>query len=150
MTRQRHHIIHVSRPASPRTAAAGRTAAFGAFFHGTSALGSRTGRPLNDSNLLHRHLKPVGHEIGAPWLNWHTLRRTHATLLQAAGGTLKDAQAQLGHSKLSTTLEVYTIPIPAQQRAAVEKLSELVTNGDEFDQFREKMPGPNPLSQRIQ
>ena len=69
---------------------------------------SRTGRPLNDSNLLHRHLKPVGRQIGAPWLNWHTLRRTHATLLQAAGGTLKDAQAQLGHSKLSTTLEIYT------------------------------------------
>jgi integrase len=54
-----------------------------------------SGKPLNDTNLLHRHLKPAGQQIGAPWLNWHTLRRTHATLLQSAGGSLKDAQAQL-------------------------------------------------------
>ena len=55
------------------------------------------GTPLSDTNLLHRELKPAGRKIGTPWLGWHTLRRTHATLLQAAGGSLKDAQAQLGH-----------------------------------------------------
>jgi Phage integrase family len=63
------------------------------------------GTPLSDTNLLHRELKPAGRKIGTPWLGWHTLRRTHATLLQAAGRSLKDAQAQLGHTKLSTTLE---------------------------------------------
>jgi integrase len=63
-----------------------------------------SGKPPSDTNLLHRQLKPAGQQIGASWLNWHTLRRTHATLLQSAGGSLKDAQAQLGHSKLSTTL----------------------------------------------
>jgi hypothetical protein len=56
-------------------------------------------------------------------------------LLQVAGGSLKDAQAQLGHSKMSTTLELYTVPIPAHLRAAVESLSQLVTNGDEFGQI---------------
>jgi hypothetical protein len=25
---------------------------------------------LNDTNLLHRHLKPAGGKIGAPWLSW--------------------------------------------------------------------------------
>jgi integrase len=95
------------------------------------------GKPLSDSNLLHRHLKPAGVKIGAPWLNWHTVRRTHATLLQVAGASLKDAQAQLGHSKMSTTLDVYTVPIPAHLRVAVENLSQLATNGDEFDQIGE-------------
>src|SRR5580765_3461742 len=89
---------------------------------------------LSDTNLLHRELKPAGRKIGTPWLGWHTLRRTHATLLHAAGGSLKDAQAQLGHTKLSTTLEIYTVPIPAHQRAAVENLARLVTNGDELEQ----------------
>jgi integrase len=84
--------------------------------------------PLSDTNLPHRHLKPAGQKIGAPWLNWHTLRRTRATLLQLAGGTLKDAQAQLGHTKLSTTLEVYTLPVPSHQRAAVENLAQMVTS----------------------
>ena len=60
---------------------------------------TQEGTPYRDNNLLHRELKPAGVKIGAPWLSWHTLRRTHATLLQAAGGSLKDASAQLGHSK---------------------------------------------------
>ena len=34
---------------------------------------------------------------------------------------------------LPTTLGIYTISVPAHQRDAVEKLSQLVTNGDEFD-----------------
>jgi len=92
---------------------------------------SRKGTALSDTNLLLRHLKPAGKKIGVPWISWHTFRRTHATLLQLAGGSAKDAQAQLGHAQITTTLGIYTIPIPAHQRAAVEKLSQLVTNGDE-------------------
>jgi hypothetical protein len=57
-----------------------------------------------------------------------------------AGASLKDAQAQLGHSKMSTTLEVYTVPIPAHLRVAVENLSQLVTNGDEFGQIGKGLP----------
>jgi integrase len=101
---------------------------------------TRNGTPLNDTNLLHRHLKPAGWRIGMPSLSWHTLRRTHATLLQASGASLKDAQAQLGHSKMSTTLEVYTLPIPAHLRLAVENLAQLVTNGDELHLSGEEVP----------
>jgi len=36
--------------------------------------------------------------------------------------------AQLGHSKLSTTLDIYTLPLPAHQREAVENLSRMVTS----------------------
>ena len=93
---------------------------------------SRKGTALSDTNLLLRHLKPAARQIGVPWVSWHTFRRTHATLLQLAGGSAKDAQAQLGHAQITTTLGIYTIPVPAHQRAAVEKLSQLVTNGDEF------------------
>ncbi|MGH9466545.1 MAG: tyrosine-type recombinase/integrase, partial [Terriglobales bacterium] len=102
------------------------------------------GTPLSDTNLLHRHLKPAGSKLGIPWLNWHTLRRTHATLFQLAGGSLREAQAQLGHSRMSTTLEIYTLPLPASQRAAVEKLSEMMANDGEFVTVR----GPqSPLVQ---
>ncbi len=93
---------------------------------------TRNGKPFSDTNLLHRVLKPTGAKIGAAWLNWHTLRRTHCTLFQDAGGSLRDAQAQLGHSKMSTTLELYTLPIEGRRREIVEKLDILVTNGDEF------------------
>lgn len=105
------------------------------------------GTPYSDTNILHRELKPTGQKIGAPWLSWHSFRRTHATLLQLAGGTVKDAQAQLGHSKLSTTLEIYTIPLPAHQREAVENLSRMVTNGDELPKTAKGLP---MLTEQIQ
>jgi len=108
---------------------------------------TRKGTPLNDTNLLRRHLKPVGRKIEAPWLSWHTFRRTHATMLQVAGGSLKDAQAQLGHSKMSTTLEIYTFPVPDHQRMAVENLAQMVTNGDESETRLEGLP---PATQQIQ
>ncbi|HVZ60189.1 MAG TPA: site-specific integrase [Terriglobales bacterium] len=105
------------------------------------------GTPFNDSNLLHRNLKPAGKRLGIPWLNWHSLRRTHATYFQVVGGSLRDAQAQLGHSKMSTTLEVYTIPIAAHQREAVEKISGLMANDGKFAQNPEGLP---LASQQIQ
>jgi len=43
---------------------------------------------------------------------------------------------------MSTTLEHYTLPIPALQRAVVEKLSRLVTNGDELPKFAGAVPEP--------
>jgi hypothetical protein len=35
-------------------------------------------------------------------------------------------------TQITTTLGIYTIPVPGHQREAVEKLSQMVTNGDEF------------------
>lgn len=93
---------------------------------------TRTGMPYSDTNLRARHLKPAGLLIGAPWLSWHTFRRTHATLLSQSGASPKDAQAQLGHAHISTTMDIYTQPTPTHQRAAVERMAQLVTNGDEL------------------
>jgi hypothetical protein len=62
-------------------------------------------------------------------------------------GSLRDAQAQLGHSKMSTTLEIYTQPIPEQQRTTVEKLSVLMAHDGKLDQNPERLP---LTSQQIQ
>jgi hypothetical protein len=53
--------------------------------------------------------------------------------LQLAGGSAKDAQAQLGHAQITTTLGIYTIPVPAHQREAVEKRSQIVTSWRSFE-----------------
>jgi hypothetical protein len=63
------------------------------------------------------------------------------------GGSLRDAQAQLGQSKMSTTLEIYTLPIPEQQRTTVEKLSVLMANDGKLEQNPERLP---LASQQIQ
>ena len=63
---------------------------------------TRNGTPFSDTNLLHQHLKPVGRKLGMPWLNWHTLRRTHATLLAARG-----SHAQRGASAVGSLEDVH-------------------------------------------
>ncbi|MGA8430544.1 MAG: site-specific integrase [Candidatus Sulfotelmatobacter sp.] len=93
---------------------------------------TRNGTPFGDTNLLHQHLKPVGRKLGMSCLNWRTLRRITPRSFSKREERSKKAQAQLGHSKMSTTLEIYTISIPQAQRKAVENLSDLVTNGDEL------------------
>ncbi len=87
---------------------------------------SRNGTPLDSHNLLGRVLKPACKRAGLPSISWHSFRHTHATLLSDLGESLKTAQAQLGHARLSTTAEIYTHIVPASQRAAVEKLERAI------------------------
>ena len=54
------------------------------------------------------------------------LRHTHGTMLHVQGTPLKVAQAQLGHSHMATTLEVYTHASVSAQREAVNLLDEQV------------------------
>jgi integrase len=87
---------------------------------------SRHGTPLDSHNLLGRVLKPACKRVGLPSVSWHSFRHTHAILLSDLGESLKTAQAQLGHARLSTTAEIYTHAVPASQRAAVEKLERAI------------------------
>lgn len=43
-----------------------------------------------------------------PKINVHAFRHTHASLLFAAGASIKDVQARLGHTDIQTTMDIYT------------------------------------------
>jgi hypothetical protein len=49
-------------------------------------------------------------------------------------------ESPLGHSKISTTLEVYTLPIPEQQRTVVEKLAGLMASDGKNGQNPDGLP----------
>jgi len=83
------------------------------------------GKPMRDNNILSRHIKPAGRILGMPWVNWRCLRTSHATWLKLAGADVKDAQAQMRHSRASTTLDIYQQFVPESQQKVVEKLSSL-------------------------
>ncbi|ACD24736.1 site-specific integrase [Clostridium botulinum] len=51
--------------------------------------------------------KVVNYELGIDF-KFHSLRHTHATMLLEAGANIKDIQQRLGHSKLATTMDVYS------------------------------------------
>jgi len=82
------------------------------------------GGPMNDHNILSRHIKPAGRKLGLGFVNWLCLRRSHATWLVQAGADPKSVQAQMRHSRISTTMDIYAQIVPASQRRAVQQLSE--------------------------
>jgi integrase len=89
----------------------------------------KTGVPMRDNNILSRFIKPAARVLGMGWVNWQVLRRSHATWLKLAGADVKDAQAQMRHSRVTTTLEIYQQFVPESQRKVVNKLTELTGTG---------------------
>jgi integrase len=86
------------------------------------------GGPMRDNNILIRHLKPAGRKLGMAWVNWRCLRTSHATWLKLAGADVKDAQAQMRHSRASTTLDIYQQFVPESQRQVVDRLAQLASS----------------------
>jgi len=87
------------------------------------------GAPMRDNTILTRFIKPAARALGMGWVNWQVLRRSYATWLKLAGADVKDAQAQMRHSRATTTLEIYQQFIPESQRRVVDRLTELAGTG---------------------
>lgn len=69
-------------------------------------------------------------------MNWHWLRHANASLLDSVGTPLGTVQALLGHSSAELTREVYVHALPADAKAAVEKVEKLI--GPNWTQVFEK------------
>jgi site-specific recombinase XerD len=81
------------------------------------------GVPMDDQNVLKRHLQPAARKLGLGFVNWRCLRTSHATWLVQAGADPKSVQGQMRHSRISTTMEVYAQIVSAQQRRCLQQLS---------------------------
>jgi integrase len=82
---------------------------------------SRAGGPIDPSDLdrvFKRHLRAAG----LPEIRFHDLRRTHATLLIAAGVHPKAIQARLGYASITTTLNTYGHLMPSAFQGIGEQL----------------------------
>lgn len=84
------------------------------------------GGPMSDHNVLSRHIKPAARKLGLGWVNWRVLRRSYATWLVEAGADPKAVQAQMRHSRSSTTMDIYAQFVPAAQRRAVAQMMVMV------------------------
>lgn len=86
---------------------------------------SSRGTPVDAHNIFNRQLKPVGRDLGMPWVGWHMLRHTHATLLRQQGAAPADQMAMLGHSALRMTLS-YGESDMDRRREIVRKIAKAV------------------------
>ncbi len=64
-------------------------------------------------------------KAGLPHMRFHDLRHSAATMLLAMGVPIKVVQELLGHSDISTTLNVYGHVLASMQQEAMEKLDHL-------------------------
>lgn len=73
---------------------------------------------------LRRYAKKIGQIINKRF-TYHGLRHSHTTELMQAGVPLKLIQDRLGHSDISTTLQIYTSVTPDMQNQAREVIDGL-------------------------
>lgn len=79
---------------------------------------SPQGKALHYRNVAERALKKVIADTDLPKFTFHDLRKTHATMLVAAGIDPKVVQQRLGHASIETTLKYYAQPTKERQVAA--------------------------------
>lgn len=65
------------------------------------------GKPINDSNLRSRIFDPALKKAKIPKIRFHDLRHCYASLLIDQGESPKYIQAQMGHSSINVTFDIY-------------------------------------------
>jgi hypothetical protein len=100
-----------------------------------------SGQPLERHNLLRRQLRSTCEKLGLLGITWHSLRHSHATLLDAAGAPLGTVQSLLAHSTSELTREVYLHAIPEDQRRTVASVEALL-----FGPKRTQIASPSQTS----
>jgi integrase len=80
------------------------------------------GEPLQPRSLTHEFARLVARVKDLPRVRFHDLRHSHATQLLLAGVHPKVAQERLGHSTITTTLDLYSHVTENMQEDAAAKL----------------------------
>jgi integrase len=86
---------------------------------------TRTGRPIEPRNLV-RSFRRICDHSKVRLIKVHHLRHTVGSLLKDLGVPARDAQTILGHTRISTTLEIYTDTGDPAQRDALSRLHGLL------------------------
>lgn len=86
----------------------------------------RNGQWLRKSNLMRRLWHPLLKRAGLPKLGFHALRHGHASALLAAGESVVDVSARLGHRDPAITMSVYAHALPDRAREVADRVDELL------------------------
>ncbi|MFB6355291.1 MAG: site-specific integrase [bacterium] len=78
---------------------------------------------------VRRRLNKLLEKADCPSIRFHDLRHTCATLLLSQGVNPKIVAEQLGHTKISTTLDLYGHVCPTMQEQATQAMGDIV-DGD--------------------
>jgi integrase len=85
---------------------------------------SQVGTPMSPDNFVRRSYKPLLKRAGLPQLTFHDLRHTFASLMMPNEHP-KIVQEMLGHSRIGTTLDIYSHLSQDMQEEAVGRFAAL-------------------------
>src|SRR5215203_4464360 len=86
---------------------------------------SSVGTPMGPDNFIKRQYKPLLRRAELPYIRFHDLRHTFASLMMPNVQNPQIVQQMLGHSRISTTLDIYSHLSQDVQEEAVGRLGEL-------------------------
>jgi integrase len=89
---------------------------------------SSVGTPLDERNVT-RQFQRMLVQAQLPHMRFHDLRHSCATLLLAQGVTLNMVAEILGHSRVSTTTDIYGHVTKAQRTEAARRMNAALTGG---------------------
>ena len=85
------------------------------------------GKPMHPDTVSKWFVKFV-QKIGLPYLNFHGIRHTNATLLISQNVDVAVVAARLGHAQISTTFNFYVHPLASHNRSAGIVLQNLLVD----------------------
>lgn len=94
---------------------------------------TKTGDPIHPTNLLIHYFKPLMKCSGAPKIRFHDLRHTAASHMLNMGIPSIVVSKRLGHSKISTTLDMYGHLIPGITSGTGQKMDNLIRSGESIE-----------------
>lgn len=87
---------------------------------------NQVGNTMRRSNFGNRHWSPVLKALGIRHRGFHHVRHTAATMMLKARHPLGTVSAIIGHSKASTTLDIYGHFVPRDGQQAVRSISDAI------------------------
>lgn len=85
----------------------------------------KNGKPIQPTEMARNYRKMVD-KSGLPYIRFHDLRHTHATLLLQQGVHPKVVSERLGHSTIGITMDTYTHVLPNLQKEAALQFEQLI------------------------
>lgn len=73
-----------------------------------------------------RNYRKMVEKSGLPYIRFHDLMHTHATLLLQQGVHPKVVSERLGHSTIGITMDTYTHVLPNMQKEAAHQFEQLI------------------------
>ena len=73
--------------------------------------------PIDETHVYKRYWLPALKALGLPHSRWHDHRHTFATYAIQSGENIRDVSRWLGHSKISTTLDIYASVLANEDNA---------------------------------